>query len=474
MNGIDWLKTLPPTASVQRETEILEALASEDLRSAFYWYAVPISSPGHKGLIAVGSDAIAVGRYFDDQIRVNLTAEGAQRLCDLLGMQMPTAKMLDAAMDVSIPMDPCLFTPDKQGKIAVTDPITGSKVVTPMSSKTAMGAHSRRVDAVRAGRDNLGANCGKAWILDSAIQAQYAASGVWSGCNYGWYSPLAPNWNPPKTRRLWQPVSTKHNLQHVDYSQVYLPFGRNMLVDGVLMAVRDVLADPELCKLLTYGGPIEDRHPGVDVQALFNELSPDPREIPLAELPMRIIQAAHFTPRSQREVDLIVLHVMQVSESKGVAASVAKAMSLPSGRQASVHYCVDADEIVQCLPEHDIAWGSQGANDQGIHIEHAGYSEQTAAQWHDQYSQRMLARSAKLCAGILKRWGLPCEFQDAESLLAGDAQGLTTHLEVTKACQLAKTRGLKTSPFFAAKSNHTDPGRSFPIAEFLTDIRMHM
>ena len=62
------------------------------------------------------------------------------------------------------------------------------------------------------------------------------------------------------------------------------------------------------------------------------------------------------------------------------------------------------------------------------------------------------------------------QFVDAEGLLDGD-RGLTTHREVTIAAREAKKRGMTGSPFFKAKTDHTDPGVSFDMRAYLEAIK---
>ena len=63
----------------------------------------------------------------------------------------------------------------------------------------------------------------------------------------------------------------------------------------------------------------------------------------------------------------------------------------------------------------------------------------------------MLKRSAKLTAGICKRWNIPVKYIDREGLKRGE-RGITTHNEIT---------------FAFRKSTHTDPGKHFPMDQYL-------
>jgi hypothetical protein len=168
---------------------------------------------------------------------------------------------------------------------------------------------------------------------------------------------------------------------------------------------------------------------------------------------MNFVRAANFTPTKGRVVDLIVLHTMEAPEKGDTAESVARYFHNKSV-QASAHYCIDNDSIVQCVEDRDVAWAAPGANHNGLQLEHAGYARQGAAEWHDDYSHAMLRVSAALAADKIKQYGLPVVFRNAADLSAGGerARGITTHFEVSRAFR---------------KSDHTDPGIGFVIDEYL-------
>lgn len=153
----------------------------------------------------------------------------------------------------------------------------------------------------------------------------------------------------------------------------------------------------------------------------------------------------------------LVLHCIEGPEASTAAESTANwfAGKLGLAPRTSAHACVDDDSIIQCVPWERIAWHAPGANRSGIGIEHAGYARQTPAQWRDDYSRRMLQRSAWLAARLCSQFRIPATFVDAAGLVRKEA-GITTHHEVTKAFRL---------------STHTDPGESFPMADYLLLVR---
>jgi N-acetylmuramoyl-L-alanine amidase len=166
---------------------------------------------------------------------------------------------------------------------------------------------------------------------------------------------------------------------------------------------------------------------------------------------MDFIQACHYTPCPKRAVDLLVIHDMEMPEKPDTAERCANFFAGPNAPQASAHFCVDVDSVVQCVKLMDIAWHAPGANHNGVGIEHAGYAAQTPTDWADDYSEKMLQVSAALTADLCKEFAIPHAFVDAAGLLKG-YRGFTTHWEVTKAWH---------------QSDHTDPGPNFPIQHYL-------
>lgn len=148
---------------------------------------------------------------------------------------------------------------------------------------------------------------------------------------------------------------------------------------------------------------------------------------------------------------------MEAPEKGDTAESVARYFQRQDVK-ASAHYCIDVDSIVQCVDDVHIAWAAPGANHNGLQLEHAGYARQGAKEWADDYSQRMLRRSATLAAQKVKQYGLPVVFRRAADLRAGGerARGITTHYEVSQAFR---------------KSDHSDPGIGFVIEQYLAWIR---
>jgi N-acetyl-anhydromuramyl-L-alanine amidase AmpD len=166
------------------------------------------------------------------------------------------------------------------------------------------------------------------------------------------------------------------------------------------------------------------------------------------------IESPYINRTGGRQIDLIVIHTMEMDEKGETAENCALWFRNPRAK-VSAHYCVDADSIVQCVRDQDVAWQAPGANHDGIGIEHAGRAKQTGRDWSDAYSTAMLDRSAALVAELCRKYKIPVTWLYAPDLLAGK-RGITTHDAVSKAFK---------------RGSHWDPGEGFPVETYLALIR---
>lgn len=150
-----------------------------------------------------------------------------------------------------------------------------------------------------------------------------------------------------------------------------------------------------------------------------------------------------------REIELIVLHDMEYPE-RVTAAEECLQFFHTTTVKASTQYCVDSNSIGQSVLDMDVCYGAGGVNHNGIHIEHAGYASQTAAQWLDAYGVMMLMLSAKLTAFKCQQYGLPAVWVDEAGLERGD-KGVTDHRTA------ARVFG----------GDHYDPGEYFPRTTYM-------
>lgn len=164
-------------------------------------------------------------------------------------------------------------------------------------------------------------------------------------------------------------------------------------------------------------------------------------------LQVKFRQARHYKP-GPRKIDYIVIHTAEIGEFLEGAEALMNACATQE-RVASWHYAVDPDSITQSVKDFDIAFHAPGANHNGIGIEFSGRARQTPEEWQDDYSFYLLENAARLCAELSNRHNIPLVFVPRETLKLPGARGITTHNEVSKAF---------------GKSDHWDPGPSFPMA----------
>jgi N-acetyl-anhydromuramyl-L-alanine amidase AmpD len=171
-----------------------------------------------------------------------------------------------------------------------------------------------------------------------------------------------------------------------------------------------------------------------------------------------LVQARNFTRGRSNKIDVLVIHTMESPEKPDTAESVANWFAGSTAPQASAHYCIDSDSVVQCVRDEDVAWHAPGANHNGLGFEHAGRAAQTESDWNDAYSQALLERSAQLVAAKAVEHHIPAVWLRPADLRAGK-RGITGHVDVSNAFK---------------RSDHSDPGTAFPIQAYLALVRAAM
>jgi hypothetical protein len=186
MRGSAFARSLPPggdTASVAaREEQVLSAIA-DGLLLPIAWAPVETTDgKGHRGIVYVSSDGLRFGEPGPnaspadwDWVRIALTAQGAQRVADALGVLVPTDKIVDLA--------------HAQANVRLTPHI--QPVVT-ATLEGILQAH-RDIEAERAGREGLISTIGKDWVLSNDLfpdaQGRIAHRfGRDGAVNYGWHT----------------------------------------------------------------------------------------------------------------------------------------------------------------------------------------------------------------------------------------------------------------------------------------------
>lgn len=180
-------------------------------------------------------------------------------------------------------------------------------------------------------------------------------------------------------------------------------------------------------------------------------------------LAMKFVQAKHYY-KGGNKPKLIVIHDMEYPERPTGAEWCADFFAAANAPQASAHFCVDSNSIVQCVNESDGAWHCPGSlpkkggleiNRSSIGIEHAGYARQTKEEWADTYSMAELELSAKLVADICRRYDIPAKRLTPEDLLKEGATGICGHVDCTKATGVG---------------SHWDPGSNFPFDWYIDRV----
>lgn len=173
---------------------------------------------------------------------------------------------------------------------------------------------------------------------------------------------------------------------------------------------------------------------------------------------MRFVQARNYTRGRTSSIDVLVIHTMENKENPDSAENIANWFAGSSAPEASAHYCIDANSVIRCVRDEDVAWHAPGANHDGIGFEHAGTARQTGRDWEDEFSRAMLARSANLVAEKCAQYKIPPVWLYPADLQAG-RRGITSHNNVSKAF---------------GRSTHWDPGEGFNVQRYLRLVRKNL
>lgn len=185
---------------------------------------------------------------------------------------------------------------------------------------------------------------------------------------------------------------------------------------------------------------------------------------PLQKGPMRFVRAANFTvPPTPRDIKWIVIHTIESPEDKNRAYNLGVNIFARPDQRKSTHYGADSDEVVQYVDDSNIAWGAEGANGNGLHVEHAGVARQSAEQWNDAYSLAMLERSAELTANKARKYNIPIRKLSWQEMKAGE-RGFVGHVDVN----LMRRNG---GPLL--QDDHSDPGPNFPWDWYLSRVKAY-
>jgi len=161
--------------------------------------------------------------------------------------------------------------------------------------------------------------------------------------------------------------------------------------------------------------------------------------------------------RHASQIQAVVLHSTEGHEGLTAAEDLGRMFAGLLTPKRSCHYGVDADSVVQCVPDLQIAYhcGHRG-NHTSVGVELCGTAKQTPDEWLDALSRPTLALAARLVAELCARYQLPVRAVGAPGLRAGE-RGITTHAAISEAWR---------------ESTHTDPGVHFPMADFVQAVEL--
>jgi hypothetical protein len=248
---------LPPNSSAERENAILTHIAQGDFEIA--WATITAEYDGHAAEFYVFADALKIGG-----VRVNVTAETAQKAADQLDCMLLTPRLADLIFE----------------QREVTLPPFPRGNTNGMTTTSAMVEHSAKIDAALAAQSNPGGlicTVGKHWVVDNGLLGGRMIKGFPVAMNYGWhfvgqsfggsgFEITASRLQNADGRyyRLIQGKGTRHNTMEVDYSQTLTLVSLACKVDDVEMRLDEVLKDPKLAALANFGGVLQVlRQPGV-------------------------------------------------------------------------------------------------------------------------------------------------------------------------------------------------------------------
>jgi hypothetical protein len=248
MTGTQFIATLPPKSGSQRENQILNAVKNGNM-APVSWMEVTSAVSGHTLTLIVSADAMRIGTA-EDSVRVSTTPRTMQQVADMLNCVLPTQRVCDLVW--------------AQATVRATPDIL--KASPDMGDTSWMVEYNTAVDKKVAGQAGLIENTGKNWCLTNKLVGHPGQA-----ANYGWYDASAPYHSGPQERgpyKVWQPLATAHNLDHVDYSQVVRLVSRVCFVDGAQRDLKDILKDATLAALASDEGPLQlVRLAGVDQMA---------------------------------------------------------------------------------------------------------------------------------------------------------------------------------------------------------------
>ena len=229
--GSAFMKRLIPLELEEREEEIFKALAAGNmpdfLRKSIRLKGDFTDSLGHSHelIYEVMPDYLAVGSN-EDFCRIPMNPYTAQRLADIYGGSLITAKISDHIYEnASVKLDPVFYIPlERENESVEKFTLHNSQI------------EKQKVDA-NGKNGQLIAGIKKDIILSNRL-----ANSPNKVVIYGWHK---------LDGKPIQPVYSGHVDWYVDYSHGIRLMNKNVLLDREVVPVSDILSDPILFKVLS-------------------------------------------------------------------------------------------------------------------------------------------------------------------------------------------------------------------------------
>lgn len=233
--GTDFCATLPDALNAERESAMLAELLSGNV-PALYRNFVPVSvhDPNIGELtFLVAHDYLAVGDD-EDHVRLPLNPLSAQRIADTWECLLPTKKMVDVIWRAA----PTKLVPQP---LPPTSAMTSVRWF--LQSNVKINEHLELMSSHLPG--GLVAGHKKDVVITPRTFSRPGKVAI-----YGWHQ---PGGHP-----IQQLNEKSHDDKYADYSHGIRLIAQECFLDGSATTVASILADPQLCKLLSDEGPIQE------------------------------------------------------------------------------------------------------------------------------------------------------------------------------------------------------------------------